>query len=108
MEQADSKLIRVCRQSEIPAGGAQRITVEGMPPLAVFNIDGEIFITDDTCTHGYASLAEGVVDGDIVECPLHGGCFEIRTGRPVSFPVVHAIRTYSVRIIDGDVFIDVA
>jgi len=108
MDQADSKLTRLCGQSEIPAGGVKRINVDGMPPLAVFNLDGEIFVTDDICTHGYASLSEGVIDGDVVECPLHGGCFEIRTGAPVSFPVVQAIHTYAARIIDGDIFIDPA
>ena len=85
MDQADSKLTRLCGQSEIPAGGVKRIDVEGMPPLAVFNLEGEIFVTDDICTHGYASLSEGVIDGDVVECPLHGGCLRSAPGRRFHF-----------------------
>jgi nitrite reductase/ring-hydroxylating ferredoxin subunit len=98
--------VRLCSQAEVAPGSVKRVVLEGRAPLAVYNLDGEFFVTDDTCTHGQASLAEGVIEGDVIECPLHGGCFDIRTGEPVSFPVVVPIRTYPVTIIDGDVYIE--
>jgi biphenyl 2,3-dioxygenase ferredoxin component len=58
---------------------ALRVEAEGLV-VAVLNLDGEFFVTDDACTHGPGSLDEGYVDGDVVECNFHGGQFNIRTG----------------------------
>ena len=49
------------------------------------------------CTHAYASLADGYIEGDIIECPLHGGCFEIKTGKVASAPATEDLRTYPVQ-----------
>lgn len=69
--------------------------------VCLINMDGEIHAINDTCTHEDASLSDGtIIDGEI-ECPLHGGTFDIRTGAPTNFPVVVAVETYGVRI-DGD------
>lgn len=88
----------LCKAAEIPAGTVKRVDIAGRPPIAVYNVDGEFFATDDRCTHGDASLSEGVVDEDIIECPLHGGAFEIRTGQPASLPCVLPLRTYRVKV----------
>jgi len=69
--------------------------------ICLINMDGEIHALDDTCTHEEASLSDGtIIDGEI-ECPLHGGAFDIRTGEPTAFPVVVAVEKYDVRI-EGD------
>jgi ethylbenzene dioxygenase ferredoxin component len=65
-----------------------------------------IFITDDTCTHGSASLSEGYLEGDVIECPFHGGAFDIRTGEPTAFPCAEALRTYAAIIQDGFIYIE--
>jgi biphenyl 2,3-dioxygenase ferredoxin subunit len=62
--------------------------------LAVFNLDGEYFVTDDTCTHGPGSLSEGFIDGDVVECDFHNGAFDIRTGAVVAPPCMIPLKTY--------------
>lgn len=70
-------------------------------PVCLINLDGEFFALNDCCTHEDASLSDGEIIGDEVECPLHGGAFEIRTGKPASFPVVIPAKTYLVRV-EGD------
>ena len=75
-------------------------------PVAVFSAQGMIFVTDDTCTHGDASLAEGLVDGFEIECPYHLGRFDLRTGAATAAPCIAALRTYPVTIRDGGVYIE--
>jgi len=71
-------------------------------PVCLVNMDGEFYALNDCCTHEDASLSDGEIVGDELECPLHGGSFEIRTGLPTSFPVVVPTQTYLVRVV-GDV-----
>lgn len=93
--------IRLCKTSEIPPGEMRGVDIEGIPPIAVYNIDGEFFATSNICTHATAMLTEGHLDGDSVECPLHGGCFNVRTGAPTSFPCEKPLRTFPLTVI-GD------
>lgn len=69
--------------------------------LAVYNVEGQIYATDDRCTHGNASLADGDLDGFLVMCPFHDGRFDIRTGCPIALPVSVPIKTYGVEIREG-------
>lgn len=73
--------------------------------IAVFNLGGEFFATAGVCTHEHAFLSEGYVDGETVECPLHQGLFNIRTGQPLSPPVTVGLRTFKTKVEDGDVFV---
>jgi nitrite reductase/ring-hydroxylating ferredoxin subunit len=76
--------------------------------LAVFNVDGTFFVTDDACTHGPGSLAEGYLDGEVVECNFHGGQFNVRTGEVVSPPCMVPVRSYPATVEGGRVVIDLA
>jgi nitrite reductase/ring-hydroxylating ferredoxin subunit len=91
----------LCAEGDVDEGDVRRFVVPGLPPLALFNVDGRHYATDDTCTHAEASLSDGTVDGEIVECPFHGGCFHIPTGRPAKRPVKTGLRTYEVGVEDG-------
>lgn len=75
--------------------------------IAVFRLADEVFALHDECTHGAARLSEGFVLDGCVECPLHQGLFDIRTGKPMCPPVEQAVRTYPVRIHDGRIQIQV-
>jgi nitrite reductase/ring-hydroxylating ferredoxin subunit len=101
---AADRIDRLCRVDEVPEGEVRRVKVDGRPPLAVFNVAGEFFVIDDTCTHGMASLAEGFVEDGIVECPWHGGAFDVRTGAAVRHPCVVALRRYAVEVRDGAIY----
>ena len=75
-------------------------------PIAVFRIGDEVFALHDLCTHGHARLSEGYVENGCVECPLHQGLVDLRTGAPCSAPITEPVRTYPVRILAGQVEID--
>jgi 3-phenylpropionate/trans-cinnamate dioxygenase ferredoxin component len=94
--------VEVARVSDIPPGHAARVEIDGVP-VAIFNLDGDFFATDDTCTHQEASLSEGDLDLDrcAIECPLHGSAFDLRTGDVLSLPAVEPVRVHSVDIKDG-------
>lgn len=69
----------------------------GARMIAVYNLAGAFYATDDMCTHEFAFLSDGMIDGDIVECPLHGGKFDIKTGRAAAPPCTAGLTTYPVR-----------
>jgi len=73
--------------------------------LAVYRLGEEFYATEDACTHGQASLSEGVVIDGVIECPLHQGRFCIRTGKPRGGPVSVPLRTFPTRQEGGKVFI---
>jgi nitrite reductase/ring-hydroxylating ferredoxin subunit len=87
---------RVAAAGDIPEGEPLRVKIEQWE-IAVFKLDGEYYAIDDVCTHAYALLSEGFVEGDVIECPLHGGRFEIKTGKAVAAPCTVDVRTYPVR-----------
>jgi len=99
-------LIRVCPTDEVPEGGALKVERDNLV-VAVFNLGGRFFVTDDACTHGPGSLSEGFIDGDVVECNFHNGQFDIKTGEVVAPPCMVPVKTYAATVEGGVVFIDV-
>ena len=89
--------IELCNVSDVEIGQALKIEKEGLV-LAVFNVVGEFFVTDDLCTHGPGSLSESYILDDIVECNFHNGAFNIKTGEVVSAPCTEKLKTYKVQI----------
>ncbi len=81
--------------------------VAGDKPVAVFRLGDAVFALHDLCTHGHARLSDGFVEDGCVECPLHQGLFDIRSGAPRCAPVTEAVRSYQIRIVDGKVEIHV-
>ena len=75
--------------------------------LAIYNTEKGFFATDLMCTHEEESLENGLVIDCVIECPLHGGRFDICTGKALSAPVSVDIRTYPVKVEGGRVFVQV-
>ena len=96
--------IPLCRTDEVAPGAALKVETAGLE-LAVYNVDGTFYVTDDRCTHGPGSLSEGFLDGEVIECNFHQGCFNVRTGDVVVPPCVVPIRTYPVTVEDETVYI---
>ncbi len=96
------KYVTVAKVGDLEPGELMYVEV-GDEPVCLINLDGELFALNDTCTHEEASLSDGTIEGDEIECPLHGGAFAIRTGQPVAFPVVVPVETYGVRIAGDEV-----
>ncbi len=92
---------KVCKMEEVVPDTPVAAELEGFPPLAVYRVDDEYFVTDNVCTHGEAILTEGYQDGTTIECPFHHGTFDIRTGKATHFPCTVPIKTYPVAIEDG-------
>ena len=67
--------IDLCSTAEVAPGNALKVDKAGLV-LAVFNLDGEFFVTDDACTHGPGSLSEGFIEGEVVECNFHNDQFK--------------------------------
>jgi len=95
--------VAACSVDQLPPGEAVRI--DAAVPIAVFNADGEFYAIDDTCTHRDASLADGWLEGCVVECPLHASCFDLRTGRPSGPPAKQPVRTHEVTVEEGVVYV---
>ena len=101
-----AKRIELCSTDEVAPGAALKVETENLT-LAVFNVGGEFFVTDDLCTHGPGSLSEGYLEDDVIECNFHNGQFNVRTGEVVSPPCMVPIKTYPVLVVDGKVTIEV-
>lgn len=93
--------VRVAAVSDVPEGEMQAVEI-GRTSLALYHLDdGSWHATENVCTHAFAMLTDGWLDGYEIECPLHAGRFDVRTGRALCPPVDEPVRSYPVRI-DGD------
>ncbi len=100
----NTNFIPLCSLTEASQGRIGSAVLPDGRRLAVYVVEGEAFATDDRCTHGNSSLAdEGCLEGYIIECGMHLGTFDIRTGEAVGPPCIKALRTYPVEIRDGQV-----
>ena len=79
------------------AGGLLAHVMESFK-LAIYAVDDEIYATADVCTHGGGRLSQGYLEGHLIECPLHQGLFDIRTGAVAGPPCTRAVRTFPVRV----------
>lgn len=97
-----SEWVAIASVDDIPPGHAARVEIDGVP-IAIFNVDGELHAVDDTCSHAEASLSEGeLIPGECsVECPLHGSCFDLRTGEPLTLPAFEPICVHRVSVENG-------
>jgi ethylbenzene dioxygenase ferredoxin component len=98
-------VVRVCSQAEIAPDTVKAFEV-GDLRLAVYNIGGTFYVTEDECTHASASLADGMLDGDVIECSMHFGAFHVPTGEVRAAPCSVALRTYKVELQGDDIFVD--
>lgn len=100
-----SERIELCGTGEVEPGSAIKVET-GDLTLAVFNVDGEFYVTDDLCTHGPGSLSEGYIEDDVVECNFHNGQFNIKTGEVVAPPCMIPVKTYKTFVENGRVLIE--
>ncbi len=94
----------VCAADKIDEEDVYRFDHEGKT-FAVYNTPKGFFASDGLCTHEEAHLADGLVIGTVIECPLHQGRFDIVTGKAKSPPVCIDLKTYPVKVEDDQVFI---
>jgi nitrite reductase/ring-hydroxylating ferredoxin subunit len=99
-----SEWTEIARLDDVPEDGTLRVSFAG-EPVCLYNMGGGIYATHDVCTHGQASLSEGFIDGENIECPLHQGMFHIPTGEAVRPPCTENVKVYLVKVEDGAIYI---
>jgi naphthalene 1,2-dioxygenase system ferredoxin subunit len=92
--------------ADLPSDDVMGIAIAGRD-IAVFAVGGDVYATDNICTHGHARLCDGFLDGHEIECPLHQGKFDVRDGQPTCQPVTEALRSYPVKVEAGRVFLQI-
>jgi nitrite reductase/ring-hydroxylating ferredoxin subunit len=87
---------------QLPPGSVVGIELNGRD-LALCNVDGKVHCMDNVCSHAYALLSDGWLDGTVLECPLHGGQFDVVTGKALCAPVTQDLVVYQTRTIDNQI-----
>ena len=100
--------LKTINHAELEANSVKQFYLPDETALAIYNLDGEYFATDDVCTHGQAFLSEGEIRGNEIVCPYHEGTFDIKTGEPVEPPCVVPINKYEACLEeDGYIYITI-
>jgi len=89
--------IETIARDDIPEGDVVSVVVAGKE-VALYEVEGNIYATDNLCTHGAARLSDGFLEGAEIECPMHQGRFDVCTGKAMCAPLTEDIKTYPVRI----------
>ncbi len=101
-----AEFVKVATTGEIEPGKVHVYEVAGIR-VAVCNVEGEFFAIDDVCTHDGGALDQGELEGDQIECPRHGARFDVKTGRALALPAVRPVKSYPVRVQDGQIEVEV-
>ena len=78
----------------------------GDEKIALYLLEGDVYATHNVCTHQYALLSDGYMEDGCIECPLHQGKFDIRTGATACAPVTQPIRVYAVHVEGDTIMVD--
>jgi naphthalene 1,2-dioxygenase system ferredoxin subunit len=98
----DRGWVRAAGRGDLTEGDVLGVEVEGRS-IALYATDGSLFATDNICTHAYACLSDGWLDGEVIECPLHAARFDIRTGKVLDPPATDDLKTYQVRLVGDEI-----
>jgi len=98
--------MKVCSTEDVQPGTALAVSVDGVA-VAVVRDGEDWYAIYDECSHAAIALSEGDVEGDQIECWLHGSRFDLRTGKPTSLPATEPVAIYPVKVEGGDVLVDV-
>lgn len=91
--------------SELAPGDIRLVEVDGTD-VAVYNVDGTFYATQDACTHEMGELSDGFLEGDTITCPYHGACFNVKTGAVLKEPATEPLKTFRVSVADGIVRVE--
>ena len=103
---AVSGWIEVCASSFLKREDVIRFDHEQKTYAIYRTAEGVLYATDGLCTHGNAHLADGMVKGQLIECPKHNGRFDFTDGSPQRKPVCVGLETYQAREHDGKIFLN--
>ena len=95
---------KIAGTDEVGPGEIKQYVVEERP-VALCNVDGELYAFEDICTHQYTHLSEGEFVDSEVKCPLHGARFDVKSGAAKTLPAVKPVPTHEVKVEDGNVYV---
>lgn len=95
-----------CAATDVPTDEALGVTI-GRYDVAIARYGEEFFALQDLCSHAAVALSEGEVEDCTVECWLHGSRFDLRTGKPTSFPATEPVATFPVEVREDGVYVDI-
>src|SRR5262249_7819861 len=98
---------QVCAAAEVPEDSVISREVDGQL-IAIYNIGGKFYVTEGRCTHGLADLADGILEGEEIECSFHFGKFHVPSGKPTEAPCFIPLKTFKTEVRDGQVIVDLA
>ena len=98
--------VRVASASDLREGEVTSVMV-GDDNIALYRLEDGVYATDNICTHEYACLSDGWLENGIIECPLHAGQFDVKTGKGLGPPIDVDLKTYSVKVEGDDVLVSV-
>jgi nitrite reductase/ring-hydroxylating ferredoxin subunit len=102
---APTQWVRACAAADVKQGEPKGVKLSGIP-VALYRLDDGVYATHDVCTHAYALLSEGYIEGESIECPLHGALFDIRSGKCLAVASAD-LPTYAVRVEDGALMVEI-
>jgi nitrite reductase (NADH) small subunit len=99
--EAAEGFVTVARAEDVSPGTVTTVRADETA-IALANCDGEFYATQHACLHLEGPLGEGRLEDCVLTCPWHGWQYDVRTGKNV-FDLAIQLRTYEVRVADGDV-----
>ncbi|XEC94663.1 MocE family 2Fe-2S type ferredoxin [Paenibacillus tarimensis] len=104
---SEQNWVEACDAEEVDVEDVIRFDYEDRT-FAIYRIEnGDYFASDGYCTHEKFHLADGLVMGNVIECPKHNGRFDIPTGTAKRAPVCVDLKTYPVKVEAGKVYINI-
>lgn len=99
------QFVKVASLSELAAGTGRAVEVQGKS-IALFNVNGKVYATDNTCLHQGGPLGEGTLEDDVVTCPWHMWQYNVRTGENLEDSMLK-VDTYPVRVSGDDIEVEI-
>lgn len=102
------RFLKICQVNDVVEDEIKKIVLPNGHAVALYKVEDKVYVTDDICSHGEASLSEdGVIDGFIVECTWHFGKFDIRDGKACAMPCEHPLKIWKSEIRENSIYIEV-
>ncbi|HEX7119921.1 MAG TPA: non-heme iron oxygenase ferredoxin subunit [Longimicrobiales bacterium] len=106
MSAVAGEYVKAASLDDLAPGTLLGVEVGGVR-ICLANVDGEVYAIQDNCTHKDFPLSAGDLDDCRLECAWHGAKFDVKTGRALSLPAIRPVRTYEVKIEDGQILVAV-
>ena len=100
-----AQFVKVARLAELAAGTGKAVEVNGKS-LAIYNVNGTVYATDNACLHQGGPLGEGMLEGDVITCPRHMWQYNVRTGENLEDSMLK-VETYPVRVSGDDIEVEI-